>query len=125
MFSYPAGDQACRHMTGHLAGTQPAEVIDVAFVQVIEYETDRPAEVRALSEEWGQQQFANAPARMTVAEDRERPGHFVMVAEFDSYEQAMAHSAQPETGSYADRMRRLAKGEPRFVNLEVALRQMR
>ncbi|MEH0845082.1 hypothetical protein V6U81_22100 [Micromonospora sp. CPCC 205711] len=91
----------------------------MSFVQVIEYDTDRPDEVRALSEEWGQQQLSNAPARMTVAEDRERPGHFVMVAEFDSYEQAMAHSGQPETGTYAERMRRLAKGEPRFVNLDV------
>jgi quinol monooxygenase YgiN len=107
-------------MAGGRAGTQPTEVIEMSFVQVIEYDTDRPDEVRALSEEWGQHQLSNAPARMTVAEDRERPGHFVMVAEFDSYDQAMAHSAQPETGAYADRMRRLAKNEPRFVNLEVA-----
>lgn len=112
-------------MNGDLVGTQPPEVIDMPFVQVIEYETDRPAEVRALSEEWGQQQLAGAPARLTVAEDLERPGHFVMVAEFDSYDQAMAHSAQPETGGYADQMRRLAKGEPRYLNLEVAVRQTR
>ena len=93
------------------------------FVQIIEYDTDRPDEVRALSEEWGQQQLANAPARLTFAEDRERSGHFVIVAEFDSYEQAMAHSDQPETGAYAERMRRLARAEPRFVNLEVAQQQ--
>ncbi|MER7460520.1 hypothetical protein [Micromonospora sp. NPDC126480] len=93
------------------------------FVQIIEYDTDRPDEVRALSEEWGQQQLANAPARITLAEDRERPGHIVIVAEFDSYEQAMAHSDQPETGAYAERMRRLARAEPRFVNLDVAQRE--
>ena len=92
----------------------------MTFVQVIEYESDRPDEVRKLSEEWGRRQLSNAPDRMTVAEDRERPGHFVMVAEFDNYEQAMAHSSQPETGAYAERMRRLARDEPRFVNLEVA-----
>ncbi|WP_446217605.1 hypothetical protein [Micromonospora sp. IBHARD004] len=111
-------------MDGDLAGTQATEVIGMAFVQVIEYESDRPADVRALSEEWGQQQLSNAPARLTVAEDRERPGHFVMVAEFDNYEQAMAHSAQPETGRYADRMRGLAKGEPRYVNLEIVQREV-
>ncbi|MGC1210989.1 MAG: hypothetical protein WA890_06950 [Micromonospora sp.] len=91
----------------------------MSFVQVVEYQSDRPADVRALIEEWGQQEPANAPGRMTLAEDREHPGHIVMVAEFDSYEQAMAHSSQPETGRYAERMRSLAKGEPRFVNLEV------
>lgn len=110
-------------MDRNLAGKPRVEVIEMPFVQVIEYDTDRPAEVRSLSEEWGQQQLSNAPARMTLAEDRERPGHFVMVAEFDSYDQAMAHSAQPETDKYASRMRRLAKGEPRFVNLEVAQRE--
>ena len=92
----------------------------MSFVQVIEYESDRPDEVRELTEEWAREHPAPGPARMTLAEDRERPGHFVMVAEFDSYDQAMAHSAQPETDKYASRMRRLAKGEPRFVNLEVA-----
>ncbi|MFU8875288.1 hypothetical protein [Micromonospora sp. SL4-19] len=96
----------------------------MAFVQVIEYESDRPADVRALSEEWGQRQLPNAPARLTVAEDRERPGHFVMVAEFDNYEQAMAHNAQPETGRYAERMRSLTRREPRFINLEVVQREM-
>ncbi|MEU2613868.1 hypothetical protein ABZ570_20115 [Micromonospora sp. NPDC007271] len=94
------------------------------FVQVIEYESDRPADVRALSEEWGQQQLPNRPARMTLSEDRERPGHFVMVAEFDNYEQAMAHSAQPETGRYAERMRSLTRGEPRYVNLNVLQRNL-
>ncbi|WP_319460591.1 hypothetical protein [Micromonospora sp. RTP1Z1] len=111
-------------MDRNLAGMPPVEVIGMAFVQVIEYDTDRSADVRALSEEWGQQQLSNAPARMTIAEDRERPGHFVMVAEFDNYEQAMAHSAQPETGRYAERMRSLAKGEPRYVNLEIVQREL-
>ena len=110
-------------MDGNLAGMQRTEVIEMAFVQVIEYDSDRTADVRALMEEWGQQKPANAPARLTVSEDRERPGHLMVVAEFDSYEQAMAHSAQPETGRYAERIRSLAKGEPRFVNLEVIQRE--
>jgi hypothetical protein len=93
------------------------------FVQVIEYDTDKPDEVRKLSEEWGREKLPSAPARMTLAEDRERPGHIVMVAEFDTYEQAMTHSAEPRTGSYAERIRKLARGEPRFVNLEVAHRE--
>ncbi|MFE9689856.1 hypothetical protein [Micromonospora sp. NPDC005806] len=93
------------------------------FIQTVEYQTDRPAEVRALIEEWSQEHPSPGPARLTLAEDRDQPGHIMVVAEFDSYEQAMQHSAQPETGAYAERMRRLAKGEPRYLNLEVAHRE--
>lgn len=93
------------------------------FVQVIEYETDRPDEIRALGEEWGREQPTQGLPRLIMAEDRDNPGHFIMVAEFDSYEQAMANSDRPETGAYADRMRRLAKAEPRYVNLDVTYQE--
>jgi len=89
------------------------------FVQVVEYQTDQPDEVRAISEEWSRQQTPDGPARVTMAEDRENPGRFMVIAEFDSYEHAMEHSSRPETASYADKMRRLASTNPRFVNLEV------
>ncbi|MFR9774461.1 hypothetical protein ACL02O_00165 [Micromonospora sp. MS34] len=92
----------------------------MSFVQVVEYQTDRPDEVRQLGEEWSRVNPTPGPERLTLAEDRDRPGHFVIVAEFDSYEQAMEHSKQAETGEYADRMRQLATKEPRYVNLEVA-----
>ena len=92
------------------------------FVQVIEYETDQPDEVRALGEEWSREQQPDGPIRVTMAEDREREGHFVMIAEFDTYEHAMEHSNRPETASYADRMRRLARSE-RFVNLDVSFEE--
>ncbi|MGC5019917.1 hypothetical protein [Micromonospora sp. DT47] len=90
------------------------------FVQVIEYESDQRDELRELSERWARERPDDGPSRLVMAEDRDRPGHFVMVAEFDTYEQAMAHSGRPETGAYAERMRKLAKGAPRYVNLEVA-----
>ncbi|MGR6316388.1 hypothetical protein Q2K19_11135 [Micromonospora soli] len=90
------------------------------FIQTVEYQTDRPQEVRTLIEEWGRRHPSPGPARLTLAEDRDQPGHMMVVAEFDSYEQAMKHSGQPETAAYAERMRRLAKGEPRYVNLDVA-----
>jgi quinol monooxygenase YgiN len=100
------------------------EVIEMSFVQVVEYQTDRPAEMRRISEEWTREHPSPGPARVTLAEDRDRPGHFIMVAEFDSYEQAMTHSGRPETGEYAERMRQLASADPRYVNLEVAHRQV-
>ncbi|MEV0153399.1 hypothetical protein AB0H57_06600 [Micromonospora sp. NPDC050686] len=95
----------------------------MSFVQIVEYETDRPDEMRMLSEQWERERPANGPSRLTFAEDQEKPGHFVIVAEFDTYEQAMAHSGQPQTSAYAERIRTLAKGDPRFVNLKVDRQQ--
>lgn len=90
------------------------------FLQTVEYETDRPDEIRELMAEWARQRRPSpGPSRLTFAEDRDRPGHLMVVAEFDSYEQAMEHSARPETSAYAERLRRLASGEPRYVNLEI------
>ncbi|NES15956.1 MULTISPECIES: hypothetical protein [unclassified Micromonospora] len=94
------------------------------FMQTVEYQTDRPDEVRKLMTEWASQHPSPAPARLTLAEDRDRPGHIMVVAEFDSYEQAMEHSARPETSAYAERLRQLASQEPRYVNLEVTQQQM-
>lgn len=89
------------------------------FIQVVEYESDSPDQVRELSEQWIRRRPAEGPSRVTIAEDRDKPGHFVMVAEFPTYEQAMAHSKLPETSSYAEKLGQLAKGGPRFVNLDV------
>lgn len=94
------------------------------FIQVVEYETDRPDEVRKLGEQWMREIPAEGPTRATLAEDRDKPGHFVMVAEFPSYEQAMAHSKLPQTSKYAEKMQKLARGKPRFVNLEATQQQM-
>lgn len=93
------------------------------FIQTVDYETDRPDELRELMQEWSRQHPEPGPARLTLAQDRDRPGHIVVVAEFDSYEQAMEHSRRPETGAYAERIRGLTTGEPRYVNLEVALQE--
>jgi hypothetical protein len=94
------------------------------FVQIIEYETDRPDEIRALSEQWRQkgQPATGGPIRVTVCHDRDRPDRYVTLAEFPSYEVAMANSNRPETHDFAMRMRELCKGEPRFVNLDVLTR---
>ncbi|HEX7744033.1 MAG TPA: hypothetical protein VF462_02060 [Micromonosporaceae bacterium] len=94
------------------------------FVQVIEYETDRPDEIRALGDEWSREQPAEGPpVRVIMSQDRDNPGHFMMVVEFDSYEQAMKNNDRPETGAYAERMRRLATTEPRYVNLDVTYQE--
>lgn len=93
------------------------------FVQIIEFQTSRPDEIKALSEELRQQREAAGdgprPVRATVTQDRDRPGHYVNIVEFESYDAAMENSARPETSEFAARMAELCDGPPSFMNLDV------
>lgn len=97
-----------------------------AFVQIIEYQTSRPDEVADLSEDFramrekeGQE---TAPARVTVTEDRDRPGYYLSIVEFESYEAAMENSNRPDTSDYAAKMMELCDGPPKYYNLDVTQR---
>ena len=57
--------------------------------------------------------------RGTLTEDRDRPGTFVQLVEFDSYEDAMANSNLPETSAFAERLAKLCDRPPTFRNLDV------
>ena len=90
------------------------------FIQIIEYSTDRPNEVDALMDEW----VAATEGKRTVTHDlhtrdRDRPGTYVDIVEFPSYEQAMRNSSLPETQRVAAKMRELCDSDPRFLNLDV------
>jgi len=92
----------------------------MTFVQIIEYTTSRPDEVRALIDEWwrateGRRQVI----RSVVGVDRERPDRYVQMVEFPSYERAMDNSALPETTALAERIAALCDDPPRFRNLDV------
>lgn len=92
----------------------------MTFIQVIEYETKRPAEMELLYDEFLR---ATEGKRTLTHEfhthDRERTEHYVDIVEFPSYEEAMKNNDLPETQDLAARMRQLCSGEPRFLNLEV------
>jgi hypothetical protein len=94
----------------------------MSFVQIIEYETDRPDEIEALSEA----RMAEAPAaaqgfRVTLAQDRDRPNRYFTIVEFPSYEVAMENSARPDTDAFAKQMAALCTSGPRFYNLDVLI----
>lgn len=91
-----------------------------AFIQIIEYSTNRPSEVDALLDEW----IAATEGKRTAThdlhtQDRDHPGTYVDIIEFPSYEQAMRNSGLPETQRAAEQMRALCESDPRFLNLDV------
>lgn len=92
----------------------------MSFIQIIEYETDRPDEMRALAD---RQQADMPPAppgfRLNVTRDRDQPNRYFTIVEFPSYEEAMENSAKPETDAFAREMAALCTSGPKYYNLEV------
>lgn len=89
------------------------------FVQMIEFTTSKIDEIKALSEEMTGQLGSGMATRGVVTEDRDRPGTYLNIVEFDSYESAMENSSRPEIGEFSRRMAELCDGPPTFYNLEV------
>lgn len=91
----------------------------MAFVQLISFRTSRLEEIRAQSDEFRQRAGATQPVRVMACKDRDSDDQYVMVAEFPSYEQAMANSDAPETKQFAARLAELCDAPPTFINLDV------
>ena len=90
------------------------------FIQIIEFTTKKPDEIEQLVEEWRTATEGKLTAqRGTLTEDRDRPGTYVQIVEFPSFEDAMANSSLPETAALSERMAALCDGQARFVNLDV------
>lgn len=89
------------------------------FIQIIEYQTSRFDEVKALGEDRVRTDPGSLAGRITVTEDRDRPGTYLTIVEFDSYEAAMKNSQRPETAQFAEQMGKLCDGPPKFYNLDI------
>lgn len=90
------------------------------FVQIMEIEPKDIEEFEAFSmkmrEERGNALLAS---RATITKDRDHPGRYYVIVEFDSFESAMKNSNDPETSKYAEQMMALLNGPPKFYNLDV------
>jgi hypothetical protein len=89
------------------------------FVQIIEFTTSRPDEVKALGEEYRATRGDSPVVRGTFTADRDRPNTYLNIVEFPSYEAAMANSNDPATGEFAKKMMVLCDGPPKFYNLDL------
>jgi hypothetical protein len=92
----------------------------VSFIQIIEYETDRPDELWALGEARSKEMGDPPPGfRLVVTRDRDQPNRYVSIVEFASYEAAMENSRSSDTDEFARQMTALCTSPPRYRNLEV------
>jgi hypothetical protein len=91
------------------------------FVQIIDFETERIDEMRELAHETEQRlaDRSGGPVRRLVLKDRGRPNRYLVMIEFDSYEEAMRNSDYPETTKFAEQMAALCTRPPSFTDCDV------
>lgn len=56
---------------------------------------------------------------MRVLKFRDKPGRYVIQADFDSWESAEQSNDLPDTQAWADRLSALIDGDPKYENLDV------
>ncbi|MFD5402133.1 hypothetical protein [Streptomyces griseorubiginosus] len=91
------------------------------FVQIIGFATERLEEMQQLMEEAGQRTEGRTggPTHRMLLKDRDKPNHYLAVLEFESYEEAMRNSDDPETSKLAEQLGALSFGERVYTNCDV------
>ena len=90
------------------------------FIQIMEFETSKIDELETLMKTFQEERGdALLATKATITEDRARPGHYLVIVEFDSYEEAMKNSNDPVTSEYAEKMTALLTGQQIFHDLNV------
>jgi len=95
------------------------------FIQIIEFKTSKMDELRQFNEEWRQAHPQMGPRRVLVGADRDNERTYLFIVEFDSYDEAMKNSEDPETAKYAEKVASLCDTPPVFRNLDVVMTEER
>ncbi|NND74118.1 MAG: hypothetical protein HKN44_03840 [Ilumatobacter sp.] len=92
----------------------------MAFIQSIEFATDRSGEMLELMRKWSDDAIGSGTAqRATMAADRSDPGRYVMAVWFESAEAAAENSERRETDTYAAEFSQLCSDGPTFRDFDV------
>ena len=90
------------------------------FIQFIEFEaTDIDAVAATLERFRDENPGALTASASTITEDRDRPGTYISIVEFPSYEKAMEQQSNPATSAFSASLAEVMSGSPRFRNLDV------
>lgn len=90
----------------------------MAFVQIIDFRTERGDEVDAFFENW-EPPAGGTVRRVLVTQDRDDATRRLHIVFFDSYESAMENSALPEIDALSQKMAEFVSEPPKFYNLDV------
>ncbi|MGW2284571.1 hypothetical protein [Streptomyces phaeochromogenes] len=91
------------------------------FVQIIDFETERLDEMQQLLQEAGERSAdkPGGPTYRVLLQDRDNPRRYLALIEFNSYEEAMSNSDDPETAKLAEQLGALCVGERVYTNCDV------
>ncbi|NEB01494.1 hypothetical protein [Streptomyces sp. SID13726] len=91
------------------------------FVQIVGFETERLEEMRQVLEEAGQRNEGRTggPTYRMLLKDRDHPNRYAALLEFESYDEAMRNSDDPETSRMAEQLGSLCIGERVYTNYDV------
>ncbi|MGW6199672.1 hypothetical protein ACWF0M_26210 [Kribbella sp. NPDC055110] len=93
------------------------------FVQIIEYRTSKPDEIEALLEDYRAKREAEGggpmPTLSLACADRDEPGRYFAIVQFESYEAAMENSQRADTTEMSEKMMELCDGPGTFYNLDL------
>jgi len=90
------------------------------FFQFIEFETDDIEAFTAEIDSWVADSAEwRTATKVSLCADRDKPGSYVHIVEFPSYEAAMANSNDPRTAEFAARMAKMTGEGRTFRNLDV------
>jgi hypothetical protein len=93
----------------------------MSFIQIIDYETDQPAEIDARMREQMQSMGEAMYTRLDQTQDQDNPRHFMTIVEFPSYEVAMENNNRPEIDQMARELAAMCTSGPSYSNLDVKL----
>ncbi len=109
-----------RGLLSSLVTDEPAVSGPEAFVQLIEFDTDRITEWGAIIDRWAAAIGAQRTVRWAIlGTDRDRPGRYVAMVEFPGYAEAMANSGHLATQAFRNELQSISSSEPQFRNLDV------
>src|SRR3954470_24712566 len=90
------------------------------FVQLIEMRTKHVDQIQKLEDEWENATEGKRTLRKAIiGRDRNEPDRHIVIAFFDDYDSATAHSSLPETQAFGEKQFALLDAPPTFTDLDV------
>jgi quinol monooxygenase YgiN len=91
------------------------------FTQHVVVTVPDPERITALVGEWENNEAADTPGFIggRLLRFRDKPGRYVIQADFDSWEAAEANNEREETQRWAARLIEIIDGDPKYENLDV------
>lgn len=91
------------------------------FTQHVVVHAESEEAILQLFDAWQEEGSGGAPGFLggRVLRFRDQPGKFVIQADFVSWDDAQENNDRPETQQWAERLRAIIDGEPKYENLDV------